>query len=109
MNEQSLYKNIGQLLIVAGPLSAVKIIARVELFSEGDGGKCEFDYISESGDQNWFDPDGRAIGDLTDLLLKLRECYLLNGLTAEGAPWSGCEIVVDVVSSKLSIDYKYED
>ncbi|MEN1607136.1 hypothetical protein AAIH68_35645, partial [Pseudomonas aeruginosa] len=36
-----------------------------ELFSEGDGGKYEFDYVDQSGELNWFDPDGRAVGDWT--------------------------------------------
>ncbi|NNA96525.1 hypothetical protein [Pseudomonas gessardii] len=57
MDEQMFYEKIGQLLIDAGPSDAKKIIARAELFAEGDGGSYEFDYFNKAGDLNWFDPD----------------------------------------------------
>jgi len=51
MGDQELYQKIGQLLVDAGPADAREIIVRVELFSEGDGGRYEFDYVNQSGGQ----------------------------------------------------------
>jgi hypothetical protein len=107
MDDQELYQKIGQLLVDAGPVDAREIIVRVELFSEGDGGKYEFDYVNRSGELNWFDPDGRAVGDLTEFLVKLREYFLANNLAAEGKPWSGCVITLDVNEMRFGIELNY--
>ena len=109
MNEQRLYEKIGQLLIDAGPSDAKKIIARAELFAEGDGGSYEFDYFDKAGDLNWFDPDGRAVGDLTDLLVQLRRCFVLNGLCTDEKSWSGCTVSLDVENIKVNIEFKYDN
>lgn len=107
MDDQELYQEIGRLLVDAGPADARKIIVRAELFSEGDGGKYEFDYVNQSGELNWFDPDGRAVGDLTELSVKLREYFLTNNLTAEEKPWSGCVITLDVNEMKFGVELNY--
>ncbi|MFJ9990785.1 hypothetical protein ACIQSO_08600 [Pseudomonas putida] len=109
MDEQLLYEKIGQLLIDAGPSDAKKIIARAELFAEGDGGSYEFDYYNKAGDLNWFDPAGRAVGDLTDLLVQLRSYFVMNGLCVGGKSWSGCAVTLDVENVKINIEYKYGD
>ncbi|RJF54106.1 hypothetical protein D4100_19230 [Serratia inhibens] len=76
INEQENYQKIGQLLINAGPEDAKKIIARTELFPEGDGCKYEFYYVDFSGKLDWPDPDGRAMRDLTKLLTVIHARYL---------------------------------
>ncbi|KRP65229.1 hypothetical protein TX23_26660 [Pseudomonas paralactis] len=109
MDEQLFYEKIGQLLIDAGPSDAKKIIARAELFAEGDGGSYEFDYFNKAGDLNWFDPDGRAVGDLTELLVQLRSHFVMNGLCAGEKAWSGCVVTLDVENIKINIEFKYDN
>lgn len=108
MTDQEIYKKIGQLLVDAGPLDAKKIVVRAEIFPEGDGGKYEFDYIDDTGKLNWFDPDGRAVGDLTELLVELRKYFITNELTAGIGIWSGCEISLAVERMKLSVEFIYD-
>lgn len=107
MDDQEIYQKIGQLLVDAGPREAKKLIARVKLFPEGDGGKYEFDYVAEAGVLNWFDPDGRAVGDLTDLLLQLREYFVTYKLTAGEGVWTGCEICLIVDEMNVEIKFAY--
>lgn len=107
MSDQEIYQKIGQLLVDAGPTDARKIIVRAELFPEGDGGKYEFDYIDGAGVLNWFDPDGRAVGDLTELLVQLREYFASNGLTAGEGLWTGCEIDLSIDEMKLGVEFTY--
>jgi len=107
MGDQELYQKIGQLLVDAGPVDAQRIIVRAELFSEGDGGKYEFDYVNRAGELNWFDPDGRAVGDLTELLVKLREYFSVNKLTAGSNIWTGCVISLGVDEGKFGIEFTY--
>lgn len=107
MGDQELYQKIGQLLVDAGPADAREIIVRVELFSEGDGGRYEFDYVNQSGGLSWFDPDGRAVGGLTDLLVQLRDYFSTKNLTAGEKAWSGCVITLDVDEMKFGIEFNY--
>lgn len=107
MDDQVLYQKIGQLLVDAGPADAQKLIVRAELFSEGDGGRYEFDYVDKMGALNWFDPDARAVGDLTKLLVKLREYYLENKLTAGEPAWTGCVISLNVDEMKFGVEFIY--
>ena len=86
MNDQDIYQKIGQLLVDVSPGGAIEIIVRARIFSEGDGGRYEFDYINQSGELNWFAPDGRAVGDLTELLVQLREFFLKRNMTAGKEP-----------------------
>ncbi|MCQ4317773.1 hypothetical protein EA797_21085 [Stutzerimonas zhaodongensis] len=109
MSDQALYQKIGQLLVDAGPSNAREIVVRAELFSEGDGGKYEFDYIDNGGVLDWFTPDGRAVGDLTELLVQLRDYFLINDLTAGKGAWSGCEISLAVDKMKLGIKFNYDE
>lgn len=108
MNDQKIYERIGQLLINCGPLDAKKIIVRAELFDEGDGGSYEFDYLNEKGDFNWFDPDGRAVGDLTDLLVELKHYFNMNEMYMGRKRWSECVITLDVERIKIGIKFKYD-
>ncbi|WP_440466744.1 hypothetical protein ACKI1H_25690 [Pseudomonas sp. YH-1] len=107
MSDQEIYQKIGQLLIDAGPADAKKIIVRAEIFSEGDGGKYEFDYVNRAGELNWFDPDSRAVGDLTELLVRLREYFSVNNLAAGESVWTGCIISLGVDEGKFDIEFTY--
>lgn len=108
MGDQVLYQKIGQLLFDAGPSNAQKIVVRAELFPESDGGSYEFDYFDKAGDLDWFDPDARAVGGLTELLVQLRNYFAENGLFKNGVIWSGCVITLDVEKVKITIDFKYD-
>ncbi|WP_047686386.1 MULTISPECIES: DUF600 family protein [Xenorhabdus] len=108
MGDQELYQKIGQLLFNVGPIDAKKIIVRADLFPERDGCRYEFDYIDKNENLDWFDPDDRAIDDLTDLLEELRSFFIKN-IQSEATPfWHGCTITLDVENSKVNIDFKYE-
>ncbi|CAM3912857.1 immunity protein YezG family protein [Xenorhabdus thuongxuanensis] len=109
MDDQELYQKIGQLLVDAGPTDAKKIIVRADLFPERDGCKYEFDYIDKSEELDWFDPDARAVSDLTDLLEELRSFFIENKQSQETPFWHGCTISLDVEKMKLNMDFKYED
>ncbi|WP_145593871.1 hypothetical protein [Yersinia aleksiciae] len=108
-NEQDIYQKIAQILINAGPDKAKKIILRAEPFLEGDGCKYEFDYVDAAGNLDWFDPDGRAMRDLTKLIVELRTYYVENNLTNGRPAWRGCEVTLDVERVKLGIEFRYED
>ncbi|KJZ63455.1 hypothetical protein [Pseudomonas fluorescens] len=103
--EQGLLQEIGQLLVDAGPESANVIVVRAELYPEGDACKYEFDYVDSSDKTEWFSPPARAVGDLTELLVKLRNRSFLSGK----AVWTKCEINFDVLRNKLKINYGYDE
>ena len=107
MDEQLIHQKIGQILYESGPVEAQTIIVRAELFAEGDGGRYEFDYICNTGEVNWFDPDARAIGNLTDTLLELREFHIDNGLCPATSPWSRCTIELNLFNMKLTVNMSY--
>lgn len=75
MQQTDFEQKIGKNLYDCGPRNAQKIIARAEIFSEDDGGKYELDYFDENGDLDWFGPDGRAIADLTDILIAYKRFF----------------------------------
>ncbi|AYA39147.1 hypothetical protein HZS38_00190 [Xenorhabdus nematophila] len=107
MDDQKLYQKIGQLLVDAGPADAKKIIVRADLFSERNGCKYEFDYMDESEELGWFDPDAQAVSDLTDLLEELRNFFIENIQSQETPFWHGCTITLDVEKMKFSVEFKY--
>lgn len=108
-SEQEIYQKIGQILLNAGPDEAKKIIVRAEPFPEGDGCKYEFDYVDAAGELDWFSPDGRATGDLTDIIVELRTYYVENNLTNGRPAWLSCEVTLDVERMKLGIEFRYAD
>jgi len=109
MQHTDIEKEIGKILYECGPGNAQKIIVRAEIFSEDDGGKYEFDYLDENGDLDWFDPDGRAVADLTDALVAYKKFFLENNLTNGNPIWSKCEITVNIPEEKISINLQYDD
>ena len=98
-------QEIGQLLVDAGPENANVIVVRAELYPEGNACKYEFDYVDSSEKTDWFSPPARAVGDLTELLVKLRNGSFLSG----EAVWTKCEISFTVLSSELQIIYGYDE
>ncbi|MDI6536889.1 hypothetical protein QMA77_08075 [Pantoea ananatis] len=109
MQHTDIEQTIGKILYECGPGNAQKIIVRAEIFSEDDGGKYEFDYLDENGELDWFDPDGRAIADLTDALIAYKKYFLENNLTNGKSIWSKCEITVDIPEEKININLQYQD
>ncbi|WLW64080.1 MULTISPECIES: hypothetical protein [Achromobacter] len=109
MGDQDIYRKIGKLLVDAGPEDAREIIVRARIFSEGDGGRYEFDYVNQLGELNWFDPDGHVVGNLTELLVHLREYFLEKNLTRGEKSWVECEIKFNVHEMKLGVELKYEN
>lgn len=107
MSDQEIYQEIAQLLIGAGPSEARRIVVRAELFSAGDGGGYEFDYVDAAGELNWFDPDGRAAGDLTELLVRLRNYFVSNNFNSELGAWNFCKIDLCVEGMKFRINFSY--
>ncbi|HFF8525197.1 MULTISPECIES: hypothetical protein [Providencia] len=109
MNDQIIYQKIGQILVSSGPSNAKKVIVRADLFRERDGCTYEFDYINKSNELNWYDPDSKAVSELTDALEELRSFYIDNIQPRKKSFWSGCEITLNLETMKINIDFKYED
>ncbi|CVB12589.1 hypothetical protein DMW62_27625 [Serratia marcescens] len=109
MQHADIEQKIGQILFDCGPRNAQKIIVRAKVFSDNDGGTYEFDYLDENGDLDWFDPDGRAVADLTDALVAYKQFFVENNLTNGKTIWSKCEITVDIPEEKISIRFQYDD
>ncbi|MEK2686376.1 hypothetical protein AAAC11_30025 [Pseudomonas aeruginosa] len=107
MGDQELYQKIGQLLVDAGPADAREIIVRAELFSEGDGGKYEFDYVDQSGELNWFDPDGRAVGGFDRVAGPIARLFFSQQFDRWRGGWSGCVIKLHVDEMKFGIAFNY--
>ncbi|MEI9582309.1 hypothetical protein, partial [Enterobacter asburiae] len=86
MNElDDLHNKIGQLLVDAGPANVMKLIARAKLSLDGESCEYVYDYLDQEGDEDWFVPDKLASHDLRLLLVKMRDFYIQNNMTKEGA------------------------
>lgn len=108
-SDQDIYNDIGALLLAVAPENASKIILRAVLSPESDHCKCEFDYVDKiTGGINWFSAGMKANSDLLDLLVELRGFFVDNFKSQEKPFWHGCEITVNVETSKINIDFKYE-
>lgn len=106
-SDNDIYNDIGGILFEIAPNGACKIIMRAQLSQELDSCEYEYDYIDEQGNVAWFTAGGRANTDILDLLTELRSWYLENKLTAGLPAWSGCEVTLDLVKVKISIDFIY--
>jgi len=104
-----LHNKIGQLLVDAGPVDAVKIIARAKLSLDGESCDYEYDYIDKNRAKDWFVPDKLASYDLRLLLVKMRDFYIQNNMTNGRQGWTACEITVDIPEEKISINLQYDD
>lgn len=104
-----LHHKIGQLLVDAGPESAREIVARAKLSLDGESCEYEYDYIDQSGNEDWFVPDKLASHDLRLLLVEMRDFYIQNNMTNGKTAWTACEITVDIVKGTISINLQYDD
>lgn len=106
-SDDDIYNDIGGILFEIAPDGACKIIMRAQLSQELDSCEYEYDYIDEQGNVAWFTAGGRANTDILDLLTELRSWYVENKLTGGLPAWSGCEVTLDLVKVKISIDFIY--
>ena len=109
MTDQDFYNEIGSVLAASGPKDAREIILKARIFNEEDGSELSFDYVNSAGDVSWFDPDARAIVELTDLLVGLRRFYKENKMAGENEVWTKCEIKLFLDKMRFSVDFKYEE
>jgi len=72
------------------------------------GESCEYEYIYKQDKEDWFVPDKLASYLLRLLLVNLRDYYIQNNMTNGKAPWTGCDITVDIAAEKISISFKYD-
>lgn len=103
-----LHNKIGQLLVDAGPAEAKKIIARAKLALDGESCEYEYDYVDQQDNLDWFVPDKLASYHLRLLLVNLRDYYIQNNMMQGKAPWTGCDITVEIPAEKISISFKYD-
>lgn len=106
-SDDDIYNAIGSTLFNIAPDGACKVIMRAQLSQELDGCEYEYDYIDEQGAVAWFTAGGRANTDIFELLIELRSWYVENKLTGGQPAWSGCEVVLDLVKVRISIDFIY--
>lgn len=107
-NTQNIYNKIRRIIVNACPQNAKTVIVRAKLNPNEDVCEYKFDYIDENKKINWFDPDGRAVGDLTDKLVKLKHYFIDNNLTNGQPIWNDCEVTVDLEKNKIHIDFQYD-
>lgn len=105
----NLHSKISQLLVDAGPADAKKIIARTKLARDGESCEYEYDYIDQQNNEDWFVPDKLASYPLRLLLVNLRDYHIQNNMTNGKAPWTGCDITVEIPAENISISLKYDD
>ncbi|KTB89715.1 hypothetical protein AO073_27260 [Pseudomonas syringae ICMP 11293] len=109
MNDDEIYRGIGEILVAIAPADAQEIILDAELSLENDHCKLLFDYIGENGEKKWFLPEtARVDSDLFDLLVKMRVFFEANKLYMEGKPWTGCIVRLSLDAMKIEIDFKYD-
>ncbi|MCX8648770.1 hypothetical protein J3U21_00270 [Gilliamella sp. B2776] len=103
-----IYNKIGGILITSAPDDSKKIIARIEITGTNDVGTYTFNYINSLGNIKNYRPVSRARDDLFDAILELKKYMLENNLTNGKPIWAGCIVTVDLESSKINIEFKYE-
>lgn len=108
-NDDDIYNEIGRILFEVAPDGARKIIMRARLSRELDSCEYKYDYIDEQGNVAWFTAGGRANTDILDLLTELRLWHVENKLTGGLSAWNGLEVVLDLVKSKINIDFFYPE
>lgn len=107
MNYEDLYRRIAQIVFSCGPQGAQALYVSAELFTDGEGGQYQFNYLDETGEIDWFEPDAEAIGDLTEALKAFQAYFVERNLT-EGKPvWNRCLVTINVPEESISIDVQY--
>jgi hypothetical protein len=108
MQYEDLYRRIGQIIFSCGPEGARELIVQAELFADDDGGQFQFDYIDEHGEPDWFEPDARAIGDLSEALRDFQQFFVDNNMTNGLPVWQKCVVTLNVPEEAISIDVQYD-
>ncbi|KAF0856320.1 hypothetical protein [Pantoea dispersa] len=104
MQYEDLYRRIGQIIFSCGPDGAQVLVVQAELFADEEGGQFQFNYLDENGEPDWFEPDARAIGDLSAALKDFQR-YFIEHETTEGQPvWTHCTVTINVAEESISID-----
>lgn len=108
MQYEDLYRHIGQIIFSCGPEGARELIVQAELFTDDDGGQFQFDYTDEHGEADWFEPDARAIGDLSEALKDFQQYFIDNNMTNGLPVWRKCVVTLNVPQEAISIDVQYD-
>ncbi|ERK16386.1 hypothetical protein L579_4295 [Pantoea sp. AS-PWVM4] len=108
MQDELLYQRIGQIIYSCGPANASELFVKAKLFSATGAGEFEFDYLDDSGEPDWFEPDHLAVTDLSEALRELQQHSVESGMPDGTAIWSKCEITVNVAEKKIDIVFQYE-
>lgn len=107
-SDQSIYNDIGAVLLSICPKKASKIILCAKLEPENDCGEFIYDYVDKKGRQHCLTKTDDASEKLLDLLVELRNYYVENFKSKEEPFWHGCEVTVDVDTLKINFDFKYD-
>ncbi|MFP1878558.1 immunity protein YezG family protein [Lonsdalea quercina] len=107
--DQEIYNDIGSVLLSITPENADKIILNATLEPESDCGEFTYDYVDCHGNQHWVAETGNASENLLDLLVELRNYFVVSFKSQEKPFWHGCEVTVDIETLKINIDFKYDD
>jgi hypothetical protein len=98
-------KGIGQLLYDAAPSDAKMVVLRAELSADGEAARFEYEYMGKGGSTQWFEPKN----PVTDR--KLREHLVEHRaffVSQNQAPWTKCELSLDVETGKFSLQPSYD-
>lgn len=104
MQYEDLYRRIGQIIYSCGPQNARQLTVEAELFADEEGGQYQFNYLDEQGEPDWFEPDARAVGDLTEALKAFQHYFIEHELSPGQPVWTHCVVKIDVPESAISID-----
>lgn len=108
MTYEDLYRRIGQIIFSCGPQGARELTVKAELFADDEGGQYQFDYLDENDEPDWFEPDARAVGDLTEALKDFQQYFVENDMTNGLPVWNRCVVVINVPEQSISIDVQYD-
>jgi hypothetical protein len=106
-NDNDIYIEFSSILGDLALPGATRVVMRARLNSDSDVCSFEFDSIDSSGQIAWPEPSGNTNAELMRLIVELREWFVSNRLTADHAPWSGCDVSFDVGAQRISVDFVY--
>lgn len=106
-SDSEIHNDIGSILFNIAPAGATNVTMLAQLSKELDTCKYKYDYIDEQGKNSWFTGGGRANTDMLMLLKELRQWYIDKNLTSDAPAWIGCEVSLDLINSKIGIDFIY--
>lgn len=107
--DDDIYQELGEILLAIVPKTARVAYLDAWVSYEADHARLHFNYLDEQGELQWFmPPNARIDHDILVLLARLREFFMVNGLYADGQPWSQCQVSLPLDSAKISVDFKYD-